>query len=295
MTRRISESRHIPPLEGRERNRQAKRDRIIAAASELFAKHGIDDVTAQPIADKADIGTGTLFLYSKSKRRVASSRPERPIGSGPRARTGQRRNHSGCDGCDHGDRVPRFSDLTTRGRNSGSHRFRDHISQHVLEPEHCTECRRRRERHRTAGSRSLFSRRKQGSTLLIGATDGGDDRPATNATRREFLQRFSRRHRLAVLLKIRQLRSITRYTPCMKTAISVPNGDFERFERVAARFGMNRSEFFRVAAQRFADQLEGASELTAIANAVLARSGQPAGDGFFIRESERLITENIEW
>ncbi|TAM66653.1 MAG: CopG family transcriptional regulator [Microbacteriaceae bacterium] len=81
----------------------------------------------------------------------------------------------------------------------------------------------------------------------------------------------------------------------MKTAISVPDRDFERFERVADKHGMNRSEFYRAAAQRFADELEGASELTAIANAVLERSGQPSGDGTFLRESERVVGEGTEW
>ena len=38
-----------------------------AAASELFEKHGVDEVTTQQIADAADIGTGTLFLYAKTK------------------------------------------------------------------------------------------------------------------------------------------------------------------------------------------------------------------------------------
>lgn len=51
----------------RERNKQDKLDRIIAAASELFDTHGVGAVTTQQIADKADIGTGTLFLYAKSK------------------------------------------------------------------------------------------------------------------------------------------------------------------------------------------------------------------------------------
>ncbi|GAA2183844.1 hypothetical protein GCM10009785_29210 [Brooklawnia cerclae] len=55
------------PAGRRERNKQAKLDRITAAARELFAEHGVDDVTTQQIADKADIGTGTLFLYVKSK------------------------------------------------------------------------------------------------------------------------------------------------------------------------------------------------------------------------------------
>ncbi|MFC3492629.1 TetR/AcrR family transcriptional regulator [Glycomyces rhizosphaerae] len=51
----------------RERNKQEKLDRITAAASELFAERGVDEVTTQEIADKADIGTGTLFLYAKNK------------------------------------------------------------------------------------------------------------------------------------------------------------------------------------------------------------------------------------
>lgn len=55
------------PVGRRERNKQDKLDRIVAAASELFAVHGVDEVTTQQIADKADIGTGTLFLYAKTK------------------------------------------------------------------------------------------------------------------------------------------------------------------------------------------------------------------------------------
>ncbi|MDX6283890.1 MAG: hypothetical protein QOH03_4961 [Kribbellaceae bacterium] len=51
----------------RERNKQDKLDRITAAATELFAERGVDEVTTQEIADKADIGAGTLFLYAKSK------------------------------------------------------------------------------------------------------------------------------------------------------------------------------------------------------------------------------------
>jgi AcrR family transcriptional regulator len=55
------------PLGRRERNKQEKLDRITAAATELFAEYGVKDVTTQQIADKADIGTGTLFLYAKTK------------------------------------------------------------------------------------------------------------------------------------------------------------------------------------------------------------------------------------
>lgn len=55
------------PIGRRERNKRQKLERIIAAASELFAEHGVEDVTTQQIADRADIGTGTLFLYAKTK------------------------------------------------------------------------------------------------------------------------------------------------------------------------------------------------------------------------------------
>jgi len=55
------------PLGRRERNKQQKLDRITAAADELFTEHGVDEVTTQQIADKADIGTGTLFLYARTK------------------------------------------------------------------------------------------------------------------------------------------------------------------------------------------------------------------------------------
>lgn len=48
----------------------------------------------------------------------------------------------------------------------------------------------------------------------------------------------------------------------LKIAISVPDRDFHRFERTASRHGMNRSEFYRRAAEHLADQLEGTSELT---------------------------------
>ena len=55
------------PIGRRERNKQAKLERITVAAGALFAEHGVDEVTTQQIADAADIGTGTLFLYAKTK------------------------------------------------------------------------------------------------------------------------------------------------------------------------------------------------------------------------------------
>ncbi|MCZ4520044.1 helix-turn-helix domain containing protein [Rhodococcus ruber] len=60
-------SPHREPVSRRERNKQDKLARITAAARDLFLERGIDDVTTQEIAEKADIGTGTLFLYAKTK------------------------------------------------------------------------------------------------------------------------------------------------------------------------------------------------------------------------------------
>ncbi|MWB98412.1 TetR/AcrR family transcriptional regulator [Agromyces seonyuensis] len=51
----------------RERNRLDKLERITAAARELFAARGVDEVTTQQVADLADVGSGTVFLYARSK------------------------------------------------------------------------------------------------------------------------------------------------------------------------------------------------------------------------------------
>lgn len=55
------------PLGRRERNKLDKLARITAAAAALFAERGVEEVTTQQIADRADIGTGTLFLYARTK------------------------------------------------------------------------------------------------------------------------------------------------------------------------------------------------------------------------------------
>jgi TetR/AcrR family transcriptional regulator len=55
------------PAGRRERNKQAKRERIAEVARQLFAQKGINDVTTQEVAQRADIATGTLFLYAKTK------------------------------------------------------------------------------------------------------------------------------------------------------------------------------------------------------------------------------------
>lgn len=56
-----------PALGRRERNKLEKRARIVAAARRLFAEQGFANTTTVQIAEAADIGTGTLFLYARSK------------------------------------------------------------------------------------------------------------------------------------------------------------------------------------------------------------------------------------
>ncbi|WP_328809859.1 TetR/AcrR family transcriptional regulator [Rhodococcus sp. NBC_00294] len=56
-----------PAMSRRERNKQDKLDRITTAARDLFAEYGVSEVTTQQVADHADVGTGTVFLYAKNK------------------------------------------------------------------------------------------------------------------------------------------------------------------------------------------------------------------------------------
>jgi len=81
----------------------------------------------------------------------------------------------------------------------------------------------------------------------------------------------------------------------MKTAISLPDGDFERFDKVAAQNGMTRSAFYRRAALKLADELEGGGELTRLANSAIAEAGQPAADSVFVEEMTRVVSAGDDW
>lgn len=52
----------------RERNKQQNRQRIRAAARELFSKRGYDEATLRGIAERAQVALGTLFNYAQDKR-----------------------------------------------------------------------------------------------------------------------------------------------------------------------------------------------------------------------------------
>jgi len=54
-------------LSRRERNKQDKLQRIRKAASELFQERGFVGTTTHAIADLADISSGSLFFYARTK------------------------------------------------------------------------------------------------------------------------------------------------------------------------------------------------------------------------------------
>ncbi|MCX4706725.1 TetR/AcrR family transcriptional regulator [Streptomyces sp. NBC_01352] len=55
------------PIGRRERAKKDKRERIMTAARELFAEHGVSRVTTQQIAERADVAIGTLYRYASTK------------------------------------------------------------------------------------------------------------------------------------------------------------------------------------------------------------------------------------
>src|SRR5262245_47787906 len=54
----------------RERNKRDKQQRIVNAARELFREKGFEATTAREVCKRAQIGTGTLFLYVKDKHEL---------------------------------------------------------------------------------------------------------------------------------------------------------------------------------------------------------------------------------
>ena len=81
----------------------------------------------------------------------------------------------------------------------------------------------------------------------------------------------------------------------MKTAISVPDVKAARHARVAAKYDLNRSEFYTRAADKYADELEGEAELTRIANEVIAEVGQPVMDDEYLRMVNDAMFRGTEW
>lgn len=89
---------------------------------------------------------------------------------------------------------------------------------------------------------------------------------------------------------------IPRYTLPMKTAISVPDATFHRVDKKASELGLNRSEFYSLAAERYLRELE-ADDLTTRLDDALARSGHAAESEAkdFAAHARRHADELAEW
>jgi predicted DNA-binding protein len=82
----------------------------------------------------------------------------------------------------------------------------------------------------------------------------------------------------------------------MKTAISLPDHTAERFDHIAQKHGMTRSEFYRRAAERYADELADA-DLTSQIDGAIEAIGQPGDDTADFRRTAnaRLAEASDEW
>lgn len=85
------------------------------------------------------------------------------------------------------------------------------------------------------------------------------------------------------------------YTVAMKTAISVPDETYDRAERAAKRHGMNRSQFYAAAAERYVAELESA-DLTDAVDAVVDAANTDSAARFAVAAGGQLLDgTDDEW
>ena len=88
---------------------------------------------------------------------------------------------------------------------------------------------------------------------------------------------------------------IPSYTLVVKTAISVPDQTYDRAERAAKKHGMNRSQFYSAAAERYAAELESA-DLTAAIDAAVEQANADGSTRFAVAAGARLLRgTDEEW
>lgn len=74
----------------------------------------------------------------------------------------------------------------------------------------------------------------------------------------------------------------------MKTAISVPDDTYDRAERAARRHGMNRSQFYAAAAERFVAELDSA-DLTDAVDAMAEAANSDTSGRFAVAAGGQLL------
>jgi AcrR family transcriptional regulator len=57
----------------RARNRAARHDQLLAAASEIVTEHGLEGLTMQGVADRVDCAVGTIYTYFSSKSALVAA------------------------------------------------------------------------------------------------------------------------------------------------------------------------------------------------------------------------------
>ncbi len=80
----------------------------------------------------------------------------------------------------------------------------------------------------------------------------------------------------------------------MKTAISVPDDTFERAERLAHKHGMKRSQFYAVAADRYATELE-SDDLTAAIDAAVDAVNTDESTQLAKAAARRVLEADPQW
>ncbi len=59
--------------ERKQREKERRRQEILAAARHVFSKKGFNSATMEEIASKAELSPGTLYLYFKNKEELHTS------------------------------------------------------------------------------------------------------------------------------------------------------------------------------------------------------------------------------
>lgn len=62
-----------PPVGRRARNRAARHDQLLAAATGIVAEHGLESLTMQALADRVDCAVGTIYTYFNSKSALVAA------------------------------------------------------------------------------------------------------------------------------------------------------------------------------------------------------------------------------
>src|SRR5437879_5164968 len=62
-----------------EARRASRQEEILAAATELFAEYGYSDADTQLLADRLQVGKGTIYRYFPSKRQLFLAATDRVV------------------------------------------------------------------------------------------------------------------------------------------------------------------------------------------------------------------------